>query len=1355
MDRGRGGPNLTVATSRGPRLAKRVTIDADGNPVVDAHEDALHFTFQPGRVDSLRQLHALLKRLLAERRSMLLADVPDPDVPNPDGFRRSEYFHGEREWLAIDSDNIEVPDGIHPCSPEAAEYVRGLLPDYLRRASCAIQFSGGAGFKGRKVRVRLWFRLNRPIHRDRLKRWAQTVNAKVPGLVDEALFRPHQPHLTADPVLGDGVEDPFIEYERLLPLHRGEYEQVPVDAIEDEIATHEAKTAPAREGAPERASGALAGFLSHARGFTDPEELFRNDALGVHNAVLVTGIETARELGPDAPREKLEAVASRAQRAALRNRERGLLDRDRDYILRETSLVAITRSYRGAVEKGYALRTPDGAATGLDAAIKDARDAAAGKPRVPGYTVQEWVHHAVRRGLARLGPVSPEGLVALVESRTGLEVPRATRDMVRSYWNVQRDTYRRDHRLKSPHYDVQRIGSVEEVEIKIGTFAAVKAPHGSRKTTVIGPKVLGVAHEGGAGVITHRRSLEGSIASRLGTETYRNRGAVQPDSRGVGLWSSKVIDSVGLRKELQEALLFEDSVLIDEAEQVLRHLAGEHTRPRVARLLPVLKNALSDPNKTIVLLDAGLDERTILDWQRLAGGREVRVYEMLVQPRGTLFLHRESGRKNARATTLADAEEALKRGERPVIATDNKKAAQAIDEALTAKGWKGGRITGAARDEETKLAFSAAPDSYPQEQGWQYLVYSPAIAAGVSLESGHFTTVIGLYSGVVSPADFLQMLFRVRTVREYTVAVVAQGILAPVPLQTLWGALERLSGEEIDEVSGLVTRVEEREVRDRQAFGIKFCIAAEDAGLTVERIGGDADLEPLALELREIADSIRARSVTEVLDAPILDPVEVGRLKQRRDRGETLPAAEALALDRAHVCEWVGIEESETLSAEDVQFAQTHKSAKDIIALFALTVALMLEPGRDIPEAFTTDRVATPLVLRRYRLPKARVFAGLLRGLGVDPATGHGIWKLADAAEVLAKVAAEHPDALTAMGLRREKWGARVAETVRSLLARVGLRVRTSGPRRDREYQITPESWRQMITYATRTGVLCLAEGAYFDELPLEYDEDEELDQDNLPDWIRETLRRVGVVIQNRQWLIETLGVSRATATRRCRELTEIAAPGLRRFRVENAERSVEGITKITEVTRLEQVVGRALGAELGWLGWVEDGAGEGAHDGHLRQKRYRVFVSSDQSEPPQIVLPSPPTTETERPAHDPGPVTPTPPSASEEEVFTARELAEAMDLSPAPPERSFTVKGFADNAGLSPAQARRLREKGAKYIKRLLREAPAPALRTWLKPTKVETRALIETAMGAGRGDPLAAQRWIRDHTPRQEAAA
>jgi hypothetical protein len=130
---------------------------------------------------------------------------------------------------------------------------------------------------------------------------------------------------------------------------------------------------------------------------------------------------------------------------------------------------------------------------------------------------------------------------------------------------------------------------------------------------------------------------------------------------------------------------------------------------------------------------------------------------------------------------------------RPVVATDTQKGAVALAEALTGRGYRVGLVTGRRQDEQTKRAFASAPNTYPQEKGWDALVYSPAIAAGVSLESGYFGAVLGLYTGVVSPADFLQQLFRVRTVAEYTVAVVARGSPAPLPERDRAEALWKVS----------------------------------------------------------------------------------------------------------------------------------------------------------------------------------------------------------------------------------------------------------------------------------------------------------------------------------------------------------------------------------------------------------------------------------------------------------------------------------------------------------------------------------------------------------------------------------
>jgi hypothetical protein len=223
---------------------------------------------------------------------------------------------------------------------------------------------------------------------------------------------------------------------------------------------------------------------------------------------------------------------------------------------------------------------------------------------------------------------------------------------------------------------------------------------------------------------------------------------------------------------------------------------------------------------------------------------------------------------------------------------------------------------------------------------------------------------------------------------------------------------------------------------------------------------------------------------------------------------------------------------------------------------------------------------------------------------------------------------------LVAMGLRPNRWGSRVAETVRGLLARIGLRLASSGPRRDPGHQITPESWRQMITYATRTGVLALAGGASpFLDLPDEstwaYDEENDLMIDPLPGWVREGFRKAGLVIADRRWIQGVFGVSRRTAFTRKGELAGIDAAGVRWFRAAMDDgRTVTGITDHADLDRLGQDLARTLGAGLGGFGWIDTPRAY-ATSGHLRQECLYENGASDQN----LHTPTPPT---ERPAQQP-----------------------------------------------------------------------------------------------------------------------
>lgn len=227
MDPTLGSPTLTVLTTHGPLLAKRVTRKG-----TVGYDDARRFHVRPVAVDTLEELRDLLESLAKDPKSALILDTPNHEAPNPQGYRRKEYFDPMRHWLALDIDTARAPPGMDPTGAAAVDYVLERLPPALRGVDCLPQFTASAGLKekGNQIRMRVWFRLDEPMDRDRLKHWAKLHNAwararnakageQVAVEIDAALFHAVQLHYTADPIF-EGVQDPFAGRSRLLPVRK-------------------------------------------------------------------------------------------------------------------------------------------------------------------------------------------------------------------------------------------------------------------------------------------------------------------------------------------------------------------------------------------------------------------------------------------------------------------------------------------------------------------------------------------------------------------------------------------------------------------------------------------------------------------------------------------------------------------------------------------------------------------------------------------------------------------------------------------------------------------------------------------------------------------------------------------------------------------------------------------------------------------------------------------------------------------------------------------------------------------------------------------------------------------------------
>jgi hypothetical protein len=1163
---------LTLLTTRGQVATK--TIRAQG---VKDYDKAAKFHAVPVTLEGINDLADLLGDLADRPHTLVIADAPrvglDLAEPVP---RQGVCFPPDpgRELLMLDIDDAQPPEGMAPTSEAAARWVRDQLPDALQGVACVAQFSATAGLPeaGGRVKVHLWFLLDRRGDKSDLKAWAKAYGAQPDALtLDPSLFSSVQAHYTAAPIF-DGRPDPFDGRSQRLLLLEGERERVSVDALERFTETHAPKHQQRERsaGTPEEYAPPPCGWTGRAADY------LTEDALGVHRAITRLTWEFARDNGPNVRPERIAGLADHIRAVALENLERGLLPgRDAEYIEDHTDREQIDRAYRGAVDKGACLRRPESAPRGFDDAGKALRRVATGKASSSPYGVQDYAYNAALAGTGRLGPMALDDLLATVADAAGQPLDPNIHRLVERFWHQQEtDTAR----MQRPPRGALAIDTLEQVEIRPGALTAVRAPHGTGKTKNIAERAI-LDHRS-AIVLSHRISLTEGHAARLGgifgVAGYRDAKKIpHPATVGTAVTANSLPKVLKVLEQADAEPV--DCVVIDEATQVLRHIAGGGIPKREKRrVLDALRDLLSRDGLTIVLLDADLDRFTV-DWfAELSGGKPVHSYNLEAEQPGEVRLFSDACTRGSAPAAIADAMlSALAEGVRVALATDSKQSAQAIGKKLEDAGHQGGIIT-ADTPGEARDAFDRSPDSYPQAQGWQFLIYSPAIAAGVSLESGYFGAVFGLYTGVVLPTDFIQMLLRVRTVRSWTVAVATRSASFITPLNDLEAALLELDtdarGEDrpegLDGNSRLILDTQDREKQARQWYALKLVLLFEHRGWEVNRILANPRAAAVAEELAEIIKTLRDAKVVDVLDADQITEAEADRLKKSRTR--TRP--QDLALARHLVCHTLRLD-PDALTGADVRFYQQHpRGARDVIALFA---AVWLELAGE-PWADLTKDGGELIALRQWLPARAALLVALLRGLGVGPG-GEGSWTKADAAQVLPEAIGNHKAVATVMGLARDKWTREEEALRRILLGSLGLKVITEGTARAKVYRLHPETLAQMIGYAARVfdrvaRVLPDAETRIIEHVSAEAF----FSNADLPRWAEELLRTAGVVLVDRRWIEQQCGVSRATAKRYRKEAEGIAAEGLRRWSVdlESDDRGRWSCVALTVADDPERVVG-------------------------------------------------------------------------------------------------------------------------------------------------------------------------------------
>lgn len=199
--------SATVLRACGGYLAKR--IGADG--AVAGRATARTFDLFPVALADLDALARLLARLgsrpdccivrgepIGPTRAVLRRLHADPETGEPATLRDVP-----RRWLALDMENIPLPEGVAPADlGRCGEAARACLPPAFLEARCLVAASGSHGFRP-DMRLRLWFWSARPLSGAELKRWLAGTPA------DPSVFGAVQPIYTASPVFAKGARDPL------------------------------------------------------------------------------------------------------------------------------------------------------------------------------------------------------------------------------------------------------------------------------------------------------------------------------------------------------------------------------------------------------------------------------------------------------------------------------------------------------------------------------------------------------------------------------------------------------------------------------------------------------------------------------------------------------------------------------------------------------------------------------------------------------------------------------------------------------------------------------------------------------------------------------------------------------------------------------------------------------------------------------------------------------------------------------------------------------------------------------------------------------------------------------------------
>ncbi len=439
-------------------------------------------------------------------------------------------------------------------------------------------------------------------------------------------------------------------------------------------------------------------------------------------------------------------------------------------------------------------------------------------------------------------------------------------------------------RIKSISAEKVTVTSLEGLAAKIlknPGVAIIKTPTASGKTSaVIEPIIRHGIEKGLVPVyVTHRRSIVSSSMMFDGVTHYEQIQAGTEDE----ILALKIVVNSTVKTNLNGTFERSKILCVDEAKQTLNHLfEGTVKDPKgtYEQMLDMIRDA-----DTVIMTDADANDR-LVQMVMNTGRTDITIYEMKAD-------HSDITMNITDADSVHSMiRAAITTGQRAFVAFDNKQHADELSEGIKKDFEKKSvlTITGDSINGNEQQAFLANPNVVGRT--YDVVIYSPVITSSVSITKDVFAANFGVFSGVITPMDAVQMLRRDRTATEFTVGLSKSKHLdyQNNNAERIATGQEFLTGEKSTEFDLLAAGLLADSTELKNLFVPAFVYNCEIDGFEINVMRTDKDFQKGARTTRKRYSAIEAANyIQQILIASPMSPREVMKAQNEQELDQNTP----------------------------------------------------------------------------------------------------------------------------------------------------------------------------------------------------------------------------------------------------------------------------------------------------------------------------------------------------------------------------------------------------------------------------------------------------------------------------------